>query len=68
MLWYNSNGKQYWKLYGEIGKPGLLIRLDTQSFPYIVAGQMEKYEWHSGYYFNDFEEAYEAYKRLLKER
>lgn len=69
MFFDNKNGKRYWKIFGEAGKPGLLISLtdETDYGPkYIVAGVMESASWYGGQYFADFDEAYNEYKRMTE--
>lgn len=62
---FNQNGTTYCVVEGEIGKPGLLVRLDTKPCPYIVASILEEQSWHSGEYYGSFREAWKDYAKRV---
>lgn len=62
----NENEKDYCIILGEYHKPALLCRLNNEPRPYIVCQMLSASSWYNGSYFEDFYEAYKAYKELAK--
>ena len=60
-LFLNMNGNSYAIVQGGKGKKSLLMNLNYEQ--YVVCAILEENSWWQGDYFDNFEEAYEYYKK-----
>ncbi len=60
-LFSNINGNSYAIIQGGKGKKSLLMNLYREQ--YVVCAILEENSWWQGDYFDNFEEAYEYYKK-----
>lgn len=60
-LFLNINGNSYAIIQGGKGKKSLLMNLYREQ--YVVCAILEENSWWQGDYFDNFEEAYEYYKK-----
>lgn len=60
-LFSNINGNSYAIIQGGKGKKSLLMNLYREQ--YVVCAILEENSWWQGNYFDNFEEAYEYYKK-----
>lgn len=59
-LFYNMNGNTYYILFGGKGKKAFLCNVEYEQ--YVICQMLEEYSWWQGSYFEEFEEAYQAWK------
>ena len=60
-LFSNINGNSYAIIQGGKGKKSLLMNLYHEQ--YVVCAILEENSWWQGDYFDNFEEAYEYFKK-----
>ena len=60
-LFLNMNGNSYAIVQGGKGKKSLLMNLNYEQ--YVVCAMLEENSWWQGTYFDNFDEAYEYYKK-----
>lgn len=60
-LFSNINGNSYAIIQGGKGKKSLLMNLYREQ--YVVCAILEENSWWQGDYFDNFDEAYEYYKK-----
>ena len=60
-LFLNMNGNSYAIVQGGKGKKSLLMNLNYEQ--YVVCAILEENSWWQGNYFDNFDEAYEYYKK-----
>ncbi len=60
-LFSNINGNSYAIIQGGKGKKSLLMNLYREQ--YVVCAILEENSWWQGNYFDNFDEAYEYYKK-----
>ncbi len=60
-LFLNINGNSYAIIQGGKGKKSLLMNLYREQ--YVVCAILEENSWWQGNYFDNFDEAYEYYKK-----
>ncbi len=60
-LFLNMNGNSYAIVQGGKGKKSLLMNLNYEQ--YVVCAMLEENSWWQGNYFDNFDEAYEYYKK-----
>lgn len=60
-IFYNNNGNIYYILFGKQGERALLCNVNINQ--YVICAVLEENSWLYGSYFQDFEEAYEEWKK-----
>ena len=63
-IFYNMNGNSYYILFGGKGKRSFLCKInDNGCAQYVICAILEENSWWQGNYFDNFDEAYEYYKK-----
>ncbi len=60
-IFHNVNGNTYYILFGRKGGSAFLCNLNANN--YVICVILEENSWWHGCYFEDFETAYEYWKR-----
>ena len=59
-LWTGQAGVYFLLFGGEIGKPAMLLNVDSEEI--VLTHCLEKQSWHHGEYKFNFDEAYKEWK------
>lgn len=63
-LLLNKNGRSYCIIDGKVFGPAILV--DMNSNDYVVTSFLTNYEWLSGSYFNNINDALKFWKKIKK--
>lgn len=65
-IWIGQAGSYYLLFGGELGKPAMLLNLDSDEI--VLTHYLENNSWHHGEYMFNFDEAYKKYKEEYCEK
>ena len=64
-IFYNMNGNSYYILFGGKGKRSFLCKInDNGCAQYVICAILEENSWWQGNYYENFEKAYEDWRRI----